>query len=67
MGVVISLTLFGFGQSQANAAPVGALRAVEVEGNISSDTTWTQANSPYVVTDNLTVVPDITNTIVGGL
>ncbi|MFC1719011.1 right-handed parallel beta-helix repeat-containing protein, partial [Candidatus Poribacteria bacterium] len=35
----------------------------EVSGSISSDTLWTKAESPYVVTDNLTVLGGITLTL----
>ena len=67
MVVVVTLTLFGFGQGQAKAAPVGASRAAEVGGNIVANTTWTKANSPYLVTSNVNVVSDITLTIEPGV
>ncbi|MCD4742219.1 MAG: right-handed parallel beta-helix repeat-containing protein, partial [Desulfobacteraceae bacterium] len=49
--VVISL-FFLFAQTFVLAAPV---KAIEVSGNIASDTTWTLANSPYVVTGDIAI------------
>lgn len=41
--------------------------ATDVSGTISSDETWTLANSPYVVTSNLLVEVDVTLTIDPGV
>ena len=41
--------------------------ALEVGGTISSDTTWTLANSPYTVTSNLTIDHGVTLTIEEGV
>src|SRR5436190_10264571 len=38
-----------------------------VSGGIFSDTTWTLANSPYIVTDTVVVFPTITLTIQAGV
>ncbi len=38
-----------------------------VSGYIYSDTIWTLANSPYIVTDDITVVPGVTLTIEPGV
>ena len=37
-----------------------------VSGPIDQDTTWTEANSPYVVTGDMTVVEGVTLTIRDG-
>ena len=34
-----------------------------VSGNIESDITWTQVNSPYIVTGNVTVLTGVTLTV----
>ncbi|MBI4232792.1 hypothetical protein HY605_06185, partial [Candidatus Peregrinibacteria bacterium] len=38
-----------------------------VSGGIYSTTTWTLSQSPYIVTDNITVFPDVTLTIEPGV
>ncbi len=43
------------------------VHAVEVSGVITSDTTWTVANSPYVVTDSLDIQAGVTLTIEAGV
>lgn len=39
----------------------------EVSGPISTDTTWTLANSPYIVTDTLTIEAGVTLTVEAGV
>src|ERR1700722_18828640 len=38
-----------------------------VSGGIYADTTWTEANSPYIVTDTMVVFPGVTLTIEPGV
>ncbi|MBI4684990.1 MAG: right-handed parallel beta-helix repeat-containing protein [Nitrospirae bacterium] len=47
--------------------PVIASADTLVSGTISSDTTWTLANSPYVVTGNITINSGVTLTIESGV
>ena len=44
-----------------------AVYATDVSGNISSNTTWSLANSPYVVTGNIVVSSGVTLTIEAGV
>src|SRR5690554_6014004 len=44
-----------------------SIHAAEVSGIISSNTTWTLANSPYIVTNNITVNAGVTLTIENGV
>jgi len=49
-------------------SPVYAAPAqLDVSGHITSDTTWTAANSPYVLTGDVTVDPGVTLTIEAGV
>ena len=50
----------------AGLAPSGAL-ATNVSGTISANTTWTLANSPYVMTGNVTVSAGVTLTVEPGV
>jgi RHS repeat-associated protein len=50
----------------AALAPPGA-SATNVSGTISTNTTWTLANSPYVMTGNVTVAAGVTLTIQPGV
>src|SRR5438270_6652451 len=38
-----------------------------VSGGIYANTTWTQANSPYIITDTVVVFPGVTLTIEPGV
>jgi hypothetical protein len=44
-----------------------SMNAAEVSGTISSNTTWTLANSPYIVTNHITVGAGVTLTIESGV
>lgn len=50
----------------ANLFPVNSF-AFDVGGNITTDTTWTVENSPYTVTSNIQIYPDIKLTIEPGV
>jgi hypothetical protein len=51
----------------ACVAPFGTVQAsTEVYGLITSDTTWTKANSPYNLTSSITVASEVTLTIEPG-
>ncbi len=43
-----------------------ALAVTEVFGPIGSDTTWTAANSPYIVTSSVSILPAATLTFLPG-
>lgn len=60
---VILLT-FACALALAGASPAGA---TNVSGTISTDTTWTVGNSPYVMTGNVTVNAGVTLTIEPGV
>ena len=51
----------------ANKLFFSSVNATYVEGHISQDTTWTLADSPYVVTKDLIVDPGVTLTISPGV
>jgi hypothetical protein len=61
--MVAGCALGSIGQGQAEAAP----NATQVAGNITTNTTWTAANSPYEVTAYLQVLPGVTLTIEPGV
>ena len=42
------------------------LFSIDVQGHITEDTTWSPANNPYIVIDNIFVDPNITLTILPG-
>ena len=44
-----------------------AVYATDVSGNISSNTTWSLANSPYIVTGHILVPSGVTLTIEAGV
>jgi len=51
----------------ANTQLFLSVNATYVEGHISQDTTWTLADSPYVVTKDIIVDPGVTLTIMPGV
>ena len=59
VALAIVVTLF------SSASPAAA--ATNVSGTIASNTTWTAANSPYVMTGNVTVNAGVTLTIEPGV
>ncbi|MCX5990765.1 MAG: right-handed parallel beta-helix repeat-containing protein, partial [Chloroflexi bacterium] len=61
--IVIGL-LFSVLLSMLASAPV---RATDVGGQITSDTTWTKANSPYIVTSSVLVNEGVTLTVEPGV
>jgi parallel beta-helix repeat protein len=48
-------------------ASVGPVNRTEVSGIISKDTTWTEANNPYIVTGNILVKENVNLTIQPGV
>jgi len=51
----------------SNKLPITSVNATYVEGHISQDTTWTLADSPFIVTKDLIVDPSVTLTIMPGV
>jgi hypothetical protein len=62
LGLGLSLCVAAPGQTEALAAPY-----TDVSGEINADTTWSLAESPYVVTGDVTVMPGVTLTIEPGV
>ncbi|TSC78836.1 MAG: Acetyltransferases and hydrolases with the alpha/beta hydrolase fold protein [Parcubacteria group bacterium Gr01-1014_29] len=58
-GIVCSCVFF--------AAPVSVLAFTDVSGDISSDTTWIRAESPYIIRSNTSVGSGVTLTIKPGV
>ena len=56
LSVIVALTILSF-----------TSRATNVSGGIHANTTWTLANSPYIVTDTVVVFPGFTLTIQPGV
>ncbi|MCD6311203.1 MAG: fibronectin type III domain-containing protein, partial [Elusimicrobia bacterium] len=55
------------GNSNISTATAGALSGTYVYDDIDSDTTWTEANSPYIINTNLTINSGVTLTIEPGV
>ncbi len=64
--LALGAALWVSGPSQDTPAAVAAPNT-EVSGNISTDTTWTLASSPYIVVGNVTIDPGVTLTIEPGV
>ena len=58
---VVALTILA--SRAVDASPL----STDVSGHISADTTWTLANSPYVLTGDVIVDPGVTLTIQAGV
>jgi RHS repeat-associated protein len=63
---LVLLVVVGAGVAVVARPAVGS-GPTNVSGTISSDTTWTAANSPYVMTGNVTVSSGVTLTIEAGV
>jgi len=61
------LALAGSSATSGSAGSASGSPANEVSGAITVDTTWDKANSPYVVTGDVTVNPDVTLQIEPGV
>jgi hypothetical protein len=64
--VLTVLLMSGLLHSLVTASPL-APAATYVSGNITQDTTWTIAGSPYVMTETVTVAQGVTLTIEAGV
>jgi len=64
--LITGLFLASFMQGLAHSEGL-AIQATEVSGNITTNTTWTVANSPYVITGMVTIPDGITLTIDAGV
>ncbi|UCE74551.1 MAG: PKD domain-containing protein [Methanomassiliicoccales archaeon] len=62
---IVSLFLIGMLLEFIGTSPINA-HATDVSGIIGIDTTWNSAGSPYVVTGDVLVFPDVTLTIEDG-
>jgi peptide methionine sulfoxide reductase MsrB len=69
LGVLITLLVFVVLAFQTNGVVAQPLRAVDTDINadITTDTTWDLAGSPYVLKDNITVSDGVTLTIDPGV
>ncbi len=65
--LVILLTIIFSTFSYANRTVFQHVNATYVEGSIVQDTIWTLANSPFVLSNNVTVYPNATLTIEPGV
>jgi hypothetical protein len=65
--LLVGVLTFAFDISLVGANEFMAITATNVGGPITSNTTWTKANSPYIVTSNLLVSEGVTLTIESGV
>jgi len=63
MVVVLGLFMIMFGLKDITVSDSLAETGTEVSGTIGSDTTWTVAGSPYILTNHVAVGLDATLTI----
>jgi len=61
--VTVAFSIFSF----ANRTIFPTANATYVEGPITQDTIWTRVDSPFVVSKNITVYPNVTLTIESGV
>ena len=62
---VLFVLIFSF--SSLSSINLHVAGATYVEGLIAFDTSWTLANSPFVLSNNVTILPDVTLTIEPGV
>ena len=67
LGVLITVLAFSVSLIGTAGNFVTAQNGTSVQGEIWSDTTWTYANSPYNITKQVTIEPNVTLTIEPGV